>query len=285
MGKKTNQNKNSSDSLSLSPNDSILDQKPEIFCRRMANVLIQDTRRRELLLDCASGDSHDVTLVCRDGSLIYGSHRLLGMWSPVLRSKVGEEEAMVVILPDFIKSTVAGVLEVVSMKWEGEMGITVDENNLLASLGISTGILDEVKQSCEDGSEKDLPVAKPQVKVGSHKQQDCATTDLFTCDLCDEKVSKSDLRIHFNNEHENDLGSSSQAEIQSFFRPCSNVNLSGPVAGNVLSPPKVKESVANVAELKVEGMSGLAIRRLTPVTKPIEGASIPSTSTSSLPIK
>ena len=52
----------------------------------MASVLIQDTRRSELLLDSSTDDSHDVTLVCSDGSLKFGSHRLLGMWSPALRS-------------------------------------------------------------------------------------------------------------------------------------------------------------------------------------------------------
>ena len=107
----------------------------------MASVLIKDTRRSQLLLDSSTDDSHDVTLVCSDGSLKFGSHRLLGMWSPALRSEV-VGEPMLVILPDFLKSTVTGVLEVVGMKWEDEMGITLEEKNLLDSLGISTGILD-----------------------------------------------------------------------------------------------------------------------------------------------
>ena len=255
----------------------------------MANVLIQDTRRSELVLDFSAVDSHDVTLVCRDGSLKYGSRRLLGTWSPVLRSRFGEEGGMVVFLPDFLKSTMAGVLEVVSMKWEGEMGITVDEKSLLFSLGISTGILDDIKQSCpedQDGSEKDLIVAKPEPKDCSQNQQNCATTDVYMCDLCDENVSKSDLRRHIESEHENDLGSSSEAEIRSFFRPCSNVNLSVPMAGRVLTPPKVIKSVLNLGELKVEGMTGVAIRRLASVRKPslpIKSESV--LNKSSLPIK
>ena len=172
----------------------------------MASVLIKDTRRSELLLDSSTDDSHDVTLVCSDGSLKFGSHRLLGMWSPALRSKV-VGEPMLVILPDFLKSTVTGVLEVVCMKWEDEMGITLEEKNLLDSLGISTGILDGMKQSCvqEQHSEARINnVSAEETKLKTEKSQkmkDRSTSEFYMCDLCDEMVSNNDLKSHLGSEH------------------------------------------------------------------------------------
>ena len=106
----------------------------------MANVNFKDRKRSELVLE--AGDSSNVTLVCGDGSLTFPSFRLLGMCSPVVRSSNNQEgEEVVIILPDFFKSTVSTVLEVVSMNWEGEKAISASEKGLLESLGVTTGAL------------------------------------------------------------------------------------------------------------------------------------------------
>ena len=220
----------------------------------MASVLIKDTRRSKLLLDSSTDDSHDVTLVCSDGSLKFGSHRLLGMWSPALRSEV-VGEPMLVILPDFLKSTVTGVLEVVCMKWEDEMGITLEEKNLLDSLGISTGILDGMKQSFvqEQHSEARINnVSAEETKLKTEKSQkmkDCSTSEFYMCDLCDERVSISDLKSHLDSEHQNDLDSLSETEVQNFFRPYSEVAVGVSVPNKKLPPPKLTEPIVKIKSM------------------------------------
>ena len=202
----------------------------------MVNVLIQDTKRNELVLDSRLGDFTDVTLVCSDGILTHSSYQMLGMWSPVLRSTnlmVGNRS--VVILPNFLKSTVAGVLELLDMKWEGEMDITLEEKNLLTALGIPIGNLIEipmdhcnsgefptkcVSQTSQETSVDDPIIGVPQSSIGSEKQKEIANTEIFKCDLCDDQVSMSDMRKHIYTEHESDVGSPTGTEVQSYFRPC-----------------------------------------------------------------
>ena len=115
----------------------------------MTDVYFQDKKRCQLLLE--SRDSSNVTLVCGDGTLAFPSHRLLSMYSPVVRSSNTKElEEMVIILPNFSKSTVSTMLEVIGMKWSGEKSISATENDLLVALGLPTGalgILKKVKES------------------------------------------------------------------------------------------------------------------------------------------
>ena len=267
----------------------------------MTDVYFQDKKRCQLLLE--SRDSSNVTLVCGDGTLAFPSHRLLSMYSPVVRSSNTKElEEMVIILPNFSKSTVSTMLEVIGMKWSGEKSISATENDLLVALGLPTGalgILKKVKESekpvkqnfamIEPGGKtkkmlkKNIPTKQNNAsfktqkstkqkisKSNCQKEQDIVQTklektyseikhamvsakakqmDFFMCDLCDDKVERSDLKTHCDEEHIDDIGSPSETEIQSYFRSYSTADLKntvGSTAENLqdeTSSSKIVESI------------------------------------------
>ena len=279
----------------------------------MVNVNFKDRKRSELVFE--AGDSSNVTLVCGDGSLTFPSYRMLGICSPVVRSSNKREgEEVVIILPDFIKSTVSTVLEVVKMKWNGEKAISASEKDLLAGLGITTGALRPMKRCGEKGQKDfkqdvklepgerrgDMGNVKvkgksasfknekgPQSKSDSQKERDIIKTklekthseinlaivsskakhiiDYFMCDLCDEKVPKSDLKTHLNKEHEEDIGVPSDSEIQSYFRP-------SPTVDSTSTPP----DAAFVAEAENLESTSEREKRSSPSTIQPEDETLPS---------
>ena len=216
----------------------------------MAHIHFKDTKRSELSLE--TSDSSNVTLVCGDGSLTSPSSRLLGMFSPVLRSTNHSNE-MVILLPDFSKATVSTVMELVGMRWRGEKTISSKEKVLLAALGISIlGALSEIKSKAIVKQTKTEPAqmkrGKAKPRIAAQRQPDPAIkTKLerthseinlaiasskvkqilpFQCDLCDEKVPKTDLRTHCEKEHKDDIGEPSESEILSYFSPCPDLDIS-----------------------------------------------------------
>ena len=254
----------------------------------MANVNFKDRKRSELVFE--TGDSSNVTLVCADGSLKFPSFRLLGMCSPVVRSSNSEE--VVIILPDFLKSTVSTVLEVVGMKWKGEKAISTTERELLVSLGIKTGALSDLKifgqkeqkdsklsvkiepgQPRRDNGRRSVKMKQNNVtKIVPQKEQDIIKTklekthseinlaivtskakqiDYFMCDLCDDKVPKSDLKTHCDKEHKEIIGTPSDSEIQTYFRPCPPVETSS-IPPALVSEPENLQSTSETDKYSID---------------------------------